>query len=62
MDLGGDYATRCSEGFILLSAWEPQAAGELLIFAEQTLRRIEESLREAAWQSGRGQHVIYASS
>jgi hypothetical protein len=57
-DLGGDYRVRCSKEFILLSNQESESAKELLRFAEGSLQAIYWALKEAAWRSGRGKHVV----
>jgi hypothetical protein len=58
-DLGGEYGVRRSEEFILVSALEPAAADQLLIFAERTLEQLYALLNEAAWKSGFGPRVIF---
>lgn len=58
-DLGGEYQVRCSERFLLLSERDPEAADQLLRFAESSLDRIEDVLREAAWKTGLGKHVVF---
>lgn len=57
-DLGGDYQVARSRRFILLSALGEEAFGKVLTFAERTLDQIRERLRDAAWNPGRGKHVI----
>jgi hypothetical protein len=57
-DLGQGYHLRRSGEFLLLSEQETVAAEEFLSFAEQTLELIHDSLRDAAWQTGQGKHVI----
>lgn len=57
-DVAGDYQVRRSDEFLLLSSLKAAEADEILIFAERTLKRIYDSLREAAWRSGYGKHVI----
>ena len=58
-DLGGQYCIRWSRKFILLSALEPAAADQFLVFAEDALERIYGLLQDAAWRSGLGKHVIF---
>ena len=58
VDLGGEYRVRCSKEFLLLSAQDLPAAGELLRFAETTLEKIYSSLKEAAWKWDNGKHVV----
>ena len=57
-DLGAQYRVRWSKEFILLSALEPGAADRLLALAEGTLENTYASLKDAAWRSGYGKHVI----
>src|SRR5882672_4676168 len=57
-DLGGDYQVRWSKEFILVSAIEAAAADQFLAFAEGTLEHINATLKDAAWRSGQGKHVI----
>ena len=57
-DLGGDYAVRWSQEFILLSSLKPNKADEVLAFAERTLRQLYEMLNESAWKWVYGKHLI----
>lgn len=57
-DLGGDYRVKDSPRFILLSALDPKRSGEILAFAENTLDQICARLKDAAWNSRHGKHVI----
>jgi len=57
-DLGGGYTVRSSVEFLLLSTLDARASRELLAFAEATLGRIVQVLKEAAWKPGYGKHVI----
>src|SRR5579862_6395698 len=57
-DLGGEYRVRYSKEFILLSAQDLGTANELPRFTESTLAKIYSALKEAAWKSGHGKHVI----
>ncbi len=57
-DLGGQYRLRRSEQFLFLSALDPATAEGLLVFAERTLDRITTALRDAAWRSKLGKHVV----
>lgn len=57
-DLGGDYQVMDSPEFILLTALDAKASGEILDFAESALNQIHEGLGDAAWKSGNGKHVI----
>jgi len=57
-DLGGDYQVKDSTQFILLTALEAKLSGEILAFAENTLDQIRDRLKDAAWNTGHGKHVI----
>jgi len=57
-DLGTEYLVRSSRTFILLSALGASTADQLLAFAEGTLDHIYATLKDAAWRSGYGKHVI----
>ena len=57
-DLGGEYHVRWSKEFILVSALEAAPADQFLAFAEGTLEHINATLKDAAWRSGHGKHVI----
>lgn len=57
-NLGAEYQVRWSREFILLSALETAAADRFLAFAEETLEHIHAALKDAAWTSGQGKHVI----
>ena len=57
-DLGGDYQVKDSPQFILLTALDADLSGEILDFAERTLDQIRAGLKDAAWNSGHGKHVI----
>ncbi len=57
-DLGGDYRVKDSPRFILLTTLDAKMAGEILNFAENTWDQISERLKDAAWNSGHGKHVI----
>lgn len=56
-ELGGSYQVGQSEEFILLSELDSESGVKVLTFAEATLKRIEDSLKDAAWK-GKGKHVI----
>jgi hypothetical protein len=47
-----------SPQFILLTALDADLSGEILDFAERTLDQIRAGLKDAAWNSGHGKHVI----
>jgi hypothetical protein len=57
-DLGGDYQVKDSPQFILLTALDADASGKLLDFTEGALDQIRAGLKDAAWNSGHGKHVI----
>jgi hypothetical protein len=57
-ELGAEYHVASSNEFILVSALQTAAADQLLAFAEKTLEEINATLKDAAWRSGRGKHVI----
>ena len=57
-DLGGEYAVRWSQEFVLLSTQDSQKADDLLLFAERTLTQIYAWLKGAGWEWGYGKHVI----
>jgi len=57
-DLGGDYRIEESRRFILLTVLDCEAGGKILAFAERTLDLIRERLKDAAWETGNGKHVI----
>lgn len=57
-DLGGDYRVEDSPRFILLTTLDAKMAGEILNFAENTWNQICDRLKDAAWNSGHGKHVI----
>ena len=57
-DLGGDYQVKDSPHFILLTALDAGLIGKLLDFAESTLDQIRAGLKDAAWTTGNGKHVI----
>jgi hypothetical protein len=57
-DLGGEYQVRESRAFLLLSALGEEASDKVLAFAERTREQICAQLRDAAWTSGLGKHVI----
>lgn len=57
-DLGGEYRVEDSPQFILLAALDEKKSGEILTFVENTLDQICERLKDAAWTSGHGKHVI----
>jgi hypothetical protein len=57
-DLGGDYQVKDSPHFILLTALDSKISAEILSFAENTLDQICARLKDAAWTTGNGKHVI----
>ena len=57
-ELGGEYHVRWSKEFILVSVLEAAAADQFLAFAEATLEQLHAILKDAAWRSGYGKHVI----
>ncbi len=57
-DLGGDYRVNDSSEFILLSALGGDKNRAILNFAERALDQICAGLKDAAWTSGHGKHVI----
>jgi hypothetical protein len=58
LDLGGQYSLRRSDQFVLLSELEPSQAGDILRFAENSLEKIDEWLKEAAAGRPRRRNVI----
>jgi hypothetical protein len=57
-DLGGQYCVSCSPEFILLSELDAATNDRILAYAEKTLERIYDALKDAAWRWGYGKHVI----
>jgi len=57
-NLGGDYRVVGSSRFLLLTELNQQTNNEVLDFAERTLDQIRDRLRDAAWNSAGGCHVI----
>src|SRR5215469_7135553 len=57
-DLGGDYAVAESRRFLLLAASSADTRMRILTFAEKTLDQIRERLKDAAWDSKHGKHII----
>jgi hypothetical protein len=58
-NLGGIYRVKESRRFILLAGLEDREADEnILSFVERTLEQIITQLRDAAWNTGHGKHVI----
>jgi hypothetical protein len=57
-DLDGGYQVKDSPQFILLSALDEESSRNNLVFAGRTLDQIQERLKDPAWKSGCGNHLI----